>query len=146
MVTPSMLRRLSMEIGDLKRKRRTRHVDDLRVASIDVVKVKQDGPYYYVTVAIEATGRDFTVNDKNGQVIAGKRAETELERRLVFLRSEKVKTRGGGDEPIAIKCPSCGAPIEITAAGRCNYCDQEITTGEFSWVMSEMAETRGVGP
>ena len=35
-------------------------------------------------------------------------------------------------------CPNCGAPTQITSAGKCEYCGSIITTGEYSWVLSNL--------
>lgn len=35
-------------------------------------------------------------------------------------------------------CPRCGAPLQITSAGKCEYCGSIVTTGEFSWVLTDM--------
>ena len=37
-----------------------------------------------------------------------------------------------------INCPNCGAPTQITSAGRCEYCGSVITTGEYNWVLSNL--------
>ena len=37
-----------------------------------------------------------------------------------------------------MNCPNCGAPTQITSAGKCEYCGSVITTGEYSWVLSNL--------
>jgi Tim44-like domain len=44
-------------------------------------------------------------------------------------------------------CPSCGAPLDTMAGGRCQYCQTAVDTGQFDWVVEAIAmterETRG---
>ena len=35
-------------------------------------------------------------------------------------------------------CPNCGAPTQITSAGKCEYCGSVITTGEYNWCLSNL--------
>jgi hypothetical protein len=45
-------------------------------------------------------------------------------------------------------CPSCGAPLDTMAGGRCNYCQATVDTGQFDWVVDaiEIAERETRGP
>jgi hypothetical protein len=35
-------------------------------------------------------------------------------------------------------CPSCGAALEISMAGTCKYCNSNITSGQFDWVLGRI--------
>ena len=37
-----------------------------------------------------------------------------------------------------VECPKCGAPLDITLAGKCNYCNSIVTTGEYNWCLAEL--------
>ena len=36
-------------------------------------------------------------------------------------------------------CPSCGAPLDAVTAGTCAYCRKAVATGEFDWVVIQIA-------
>jgi hypothetical protein len=39
------------------------------------------------------------------------------------------------------KCPSCGAPVDkMGEAGVCEYCNNKITDGYFSWVLFSITQ------
>ncbi|HHZ05450.1 MAG TPA: hypothetical protein GX401_01475 [Clostridiales bacterium] len=40
------------------------------------------------------------------------------------------------------ECPHCGAPLQITSSGKCEYCGSIVTTGEFDWVLSDLDSVR----
>ena len=50
----------------------------------------------------------------------------------------RVKTKEGSSELNTANCPNCGAPTQITSAGKCEYCNSIVTTGEFSWVLNNL--------
>jgi predicted amidophosphoribosyltransferase len=37
-------------------------------------------------------------------------------------------------------CPQCGAELKINMAGRCEYCQAEVTSGRFDWVLSRIEQ------
>ncbi len=45
-------------------------------------------------------------------------------------------------------CPSCGAPAEGVAGGRCQYCQATVDTGQFDWVVEaiEISARESRGP
>ena len=57
---------------------------------------------------------------------------------LTFIRKNGVKTKPGTIEVNTTNCPNCGAPTQITSSGKCDYCGSVITTGEHSWVLSNL--------
>ena len=58
--------------------------------------------------------------------------------RLTFMRKAGVKTKEGTNAKSTTNCPNCGAPTQITSAGKCEYCNSVITTGEHDWVLSNL--------
>ena len=39
-------------------------------------------------------------------------------------------------------CPNCGAPLEISSSGVCEYCGSVVTTGQYSWVLTDFSGIR----
>lgn len=57
--------------------------------------------------------------------------------RMKFMRSVDVKTNTATGEEKGHNCPNCGAPLEISSSGKCEYCGSVVTTGQYSWVLSD---------
>jgi len=38
-------------------------------------------------------------------------------------------------------CPNCGANLELSDSGKCQYCDAVVTSGEYDWVLSEITQS-----
>ena len=51
------------------------------------------------------------------------------------MRKRGVKTDTKLSNLSTVSCPNCGAPLKMTAAGKCEYCESIITTGDHDWVM-----------
>lgn len=57
---------------------------------------------------------------------------------IFVVRKKGVKTKTADSAVQSKSCPRCGAPFQITSAGKCEYCGSIVTTGEFSWVLTDM--------
>jgi len=92
----------------------------------------------HLKVFLSAVMRDYIIDEKSGAVIAGnKDVDTHMNYILTFTRSADAITKGdSGIKTMA--CPNCGAPTEITSSGKCTYCGSLITSGKYSWVMSNI--------
>jgi uncharacterized Zn finger protein (UPF0148 family) len=109
---------------------------DIRLTNVDVVKVRLDPHYQSITCRMFASMRDSTVRIAGGSVVGGDpskdRPFTEY---WTFLRRPGA-VRKGADA----NCPSCGAPLNITQAGVCEYCQSKVTRGQFDWVLSRIEQ------
>lgn len=117
--------------------KKTNHMDEQYIKSVTLAAFTQDGANQALTVRLDALLRDYTTDDQTGNVISGNRT-TKYSRsyRLIFIRSNGVTTKTS-EEVKAHSCPSCGAPLELNASGRCDYCGCVVTSGEYGWVLNE---------
>lgn len=137
-VSPSLLQRFQTQINEMNGQGVTNRVERLVIGSLDIVEAANDGGHDYVTVKVAAAAADYYV-DKEGRVVAGSTDPKPFTEFWTFLRSDKVKTQKG-EEIASRHCPNCGAPISLNAVGKCDYCDSDITSGEFSWVLAEITQ------
>lgn len=97
---------------------------------------KRDKEYEYLTVLVAARMGDYIIDEKSRSVIKGDpSAEYHLKYLLTFMRKRGVKTDTKLSNLSTVSCPNCGAPLKMTAAGKCEYCESIITTGDHDWVM-----------
>jgi hypothetical protein len=108
-------------------------LDDVQVGRVEAVKFDQDAFYDIVTVRIWASMKDYMV--KNGQTVSGdaNRAR-EFSEYWTFMRRTGAVRKSPATDPST--CPNCGAPLQVSVAGECEYCSSKITTGNFDWVLS----------
>ena len=139
-VSPSLLTRFEAQIAEFRKMGRTNNVEQLTIGSLDLVEAVHDGGYDYVTVRVAAAAADYTVDDKSGQLVGGQREIKPFTEYWTFLRSDQVKTDPDKELIVSKHCPNCGAPASVNAVGKCDYCGSELTSGRFSWVLSEITQ------
>ena len=105
---------------------------------------QRDAQYEYLVVYMETRMNDYVIDEKTRAVVKGDRnIEHYLNYQLTFMRKTGVKTNPARSNNSTVSCPHCGAPVTVTSAGKCEYCDFIITTGNHDWVLSDLSLVRG---
>lgn len=100
---------------------------------------KRDAQYEYLTVYMSTRMVDYIIDEKTRQILKGDpNRDCFMNYLLTFMRKTGVKTDAATSNKSTVSCPHCGAPVQITSAGKCEYCDFIITTGEHDWVLSNL--------
>lgn len=122
------------------------HYESIAINTAYLTSYVQDRQFEYLTVYLNARFIDYQTNEETGQIIRGdKNTRWDFRYKMKFMRSIGVLTKdatadnGGGT---GHNCPNCGAPIEISSSGKCPYCDSVVTTGLYSWVLSDFTTVR----
>ena len=115
----------------------TNKLDDLKVTEVETVNYDVDYNYEMITTRIFAECRDYIV-DADGKVMAGDNTRPrQFSEYWTFVASRRAKFERND----LTKCPSCGAPIDkMGEAGVCEYCNNKITDGNFSWVLFSITQ------
>lgn len=114
-------------------------IDEINVNRAYLTEYEKDTEYEYLTVYMEVRMLDYIINESTGQLIKGNKTMPVRNRYLLtFMRHVDVKTDPAKSNMSTKNCPNCGAPLEITSAGKCEYCNFIITTGEHDWVLSNI--------
>jgi len=104
-----------------------------------LTRFSQTGDKDILTVILSSKMVDYIINDETKEIIKGdKTTDRHSVYKMVFIRKTGVKTKEGESKVNTTNCPNCGAPTQITSAGKCDYCGSVITTGEFNWVLSNL--------
>lgn len=118
---------------------RTNIVERINVTSATLYSFRQDGDKETLKVTLKAVMRDYIIDDSTKRVLEGNpNVDQYMTYRLTFIRKAGVKTKPGTKSKSTTNCPNCGAPTQITSAGKCEYCGSVITTGEHDWVLSNL--------
>jgi hypothetical protein len=97
-----------------------------------------EGKHEYLTVFMNTRYNDYIIKEDTKQVVKGDPNRTyHVRYKLKFMRAIGVKT-GEFSNKSTVKCPNCGAPVDVNAAGQCAYCGTVITNGENDWVLCDM--------
>ncbi|MDR1667853.1 MAG: 39S ribosomal protein L45 [Bacteroidales bacterium] len=100
---------------------------------------KRDTQFEYLTVYMAVRMTDYIIDENTKAVLKGDlNKDCYMNYLLTFMRKKGVLTNPATSNKSTVSCPHCGAPVQITSAGKCEYCDFIITTGEHDWVLSNL--------
>lgn len=123
------------------------YIDTNRINVMDRIAVnyaylynfKIRGEKEILEVALKSTMKDYIIDATTKQVLEGNKTEDRHTiYKLTFERTKGAQTPQETDEIKTTNCPNCGAPTKITSAGKCEYCDSIIVTGDHGWVLSNL--------
>jgi predicted lipid-binding transport protein (Tim44 family) len=103
---------------------------------VELARVTQDAYFDAIIVRVYASSADYTITD-DGQVVGGSRtARRRYSEYWTLIRGKGAK----GPAKTTSQCPRCGAPLNVTMAGDCTYCQARVTSGQFDWVLSRIEQ------
>ena len=106
-------------------------------------KYERDPQYEYLTVYMQVRIRDYIIDEKTKKVLMGDpNNDCYMKYLLKFTRKNGVKTDPASAGKNIVACPHCGAPTQITSAGKCEYCGFIVTTGDYDWVLCDMQSVK----
>jgi predicted lipid-binding transport protein (Tim44 family)/DNA-directed RNA polymerase subunit RPC12/RpoP len=110
----------------------------MHVVETVIAKVVRDRHYDAVTFRVWASGRDSTVREATGDVVAGDpNRDRPYSEYWTLIRGAGVR----GAPRTEPNCPNCGASLDqINMAGECEHCGAKITRGGFDWVLSKIEQ------
>lgn len=112
-------------------------LEQMQISRLEAVKIVLDRYFDAVTVRIWASGLDFTIDVKSGNVVTGSRTRRrEYTEYWTLIRGASVSGPARTDP----SCPNCAAPLNVTMAGQCAHCGSHVTRGEFDWVLSKIEQ------
>ena len=119
------------------------HYESIAINTAFLTSYVRDEQYEYLTVYLNARFIDYQTDEKTGNIIRGdKNTRWDFRYKMKFMRTLGVKTKSGNEEMDGHNCPNCGAPLEISSTGTCEYCGSTVTTGLYSWVLSDFMTVR----
>lgn len=122
----------------------TYHYESIAINTAYLTSYVRDNEYEYLTAYLNARYIDYQTDDKTGNIIRGdKNTRWDFRYKMKFMRTVGVKTKSAGENNMTgHNCPNCGAPLQISSTGVCEYCGSTVTTGLYSWVLSEFTTVR----
>lgn len=114
-------------------------LENIQLQKIEPVKITADNYYEAITVRIFASAIDYTEHS-SGRLIGGnKKKPRSFSEYWTFVRKIGVEKQ---EETFDVhQCPNCGAPADkISDSAVCSYCSAKTNLGDFSWVLSNIAQ------
>ncbi len=113
-------------------------LEDITVQRVELANIEQDRYFESATFRIFASMKDYKRSLADGSLLAGDPNQVRFfSEYWTFIRRAGVTT----PEREKTRCPSCGAPLDrVNQAGICEYCQANITRGDFDWVLSRIEQ------
>ena len=108
--------------------------DELNVKDLTIDKVEKDDKYEIIYVTLISRYMDYYIDSDSLEYKRGV-ADHRIEEShtLVFKKLLEV-----GDRPAVIKCPGCGANLDVNNTGVCNYCGTIHSAESYDYVLYEV--------
>ena len=134
-----LFRQHEMQLQEYIKAGRINVMERININEAYLHKYERFPEYEYMTVYMKTRMVDYIIDEKTKKVLKGDpNRDCHMAYLLTFMRGTGVKTDPATSNKSTVACPHCGAPTEITSAGKCEYCGHIITTGEFDWVLCNM--------
>lgn len=118
------------------------HYESIAINTAYLTSFVRDKDFEYLTVYLNARMIDYQVDEKTGNILRGdKTTRWDMRYKMKFVRTTGTKTKDV-ENTHGYNCPNCGAPLEITSTGTCPYCNSVVTTGDYSWVLTDFTTIR----
>ena len=119
------------------------HYENIAINTAYLTSFTRDKDYEYLTVYLNARMIDYQTHEPTGNIIRGdKTTRWDMRYKLKFTRTTGVTTKDKITGPQEYNCPNCGAPLEISSTGVCEYCGSTVSTGDYSWVLTDFTTVR----
>ncbi|MFN2464262.1 MAG: TIM44-like domain-containing protein [Candidatus Dormibacteria bacterium] len=136
-MSPGLYMGWKTQVDQMTAEHRKNVLEALYVQGMHIVKATHDANFDNITVQVDASAKDYDVDDRTGKKTSGDSSDTPFTEFWTFTRSAGTKTLVSGGV-VEKKCPNCGAPLDVNATGECRYCNQPVTSGKFDWVLSKI--------
>ncbi len=119
------------------------HYESIAINTAYLTSYAKDAQFEYLTCYLNARMIDYQTDEKTGNILRGdKTTRWDMRYKMKFVRSVGVQTKQEVSAANGHNCPNCGAPLEITSSGVCEYCGSVVTTGQYSWVLTDFTTVR----
>ena len=108
--------------------------DELNVKELSIVGYDSDDKYDIVRVNLTSRYMDYVIDKDTLKYKRGVNDHRiEVNHILVF---KKLKTANGN--PMVVKCPGCGANLDVNNTGLCPYCGSIHSAESYGYVLYEV--------
>jgi hypothetical protein len=137
--TDALFTQFERQLAQKKEKGLTNRVENISVQNVALRGFRQENGVDHMIVRVEARIIDYTVDDSTGKVVSGSKDREKFmtyEWDMSRTSGKRSLKKDGGGRPL---CPSCGAPLDLNASARCEYCGSVISSSEHDWAICRIS-------
>ena len=133
--TDALFAQMDRQVQQMKKMGRTNYIDRIAVLDVTLRGFRQADGEDHIIAEIQSRIVDYTMNDADGKILSG----SDTIEKFMTYEWELTRTTGtstvGTGELTQTVCPNCGAPVDINASARCEYCDTVLTQETHNWAI-----------
>ena len=138
-MTDKFFNQMNKQLDEFRKHNRTDHTERIAVLNVDLEGWRQAAGMDYITVSLSSRIVSYVLDDITGKVISGdKNKEKFMEYEIDLTRKSGEFTTPETEGTKSATCPHCGAPIDLNASAKCEYCGSIITNVNTDWAICAM--------
>jgi predicted lipid-binding transport protein (Tim44 family) len=140
-LSDGLYNRFKMQIDELIRNRRINVLENIVIGGVKIVEVKQEAGFDSIRVRIRASMTDYTIDEQSKSIVQGSKEPYGFTEYWSFIRRIGERTPGRkGEGYKSNSCPGCGAPLQISQSGNCDFCGAQVSSSLFDWVLDTITQ------
>ena len=105
--------------------------DELNVGEINLINRYDDLEYNYIEVDLLSNYMDYVIDSETLKYKSGiNDHRVSLHHHMLFRKRKNAKDRSE-----LVKCPNCGASLDINYNGRCTFCGEVTSVEKYDYVL-----------
>ena len=135
-MTDKFYNQVNRELDAFRTQHKTEYTENIAVLGVSLKGWRQAGGMDYITLALNARIVSYILDDVTGKLLSGDRTrEKFMEYEIDLSRKRGIITAPKSENVQANTCPNCGAPVNINASARCEYCGNMINQVNIDWAV-----------
>jgi predicted lipid-binding transport protein (Tim44 family) len=141
--TNSLFNEHNQLLEQYRKDKRINMIEQIGIREVDLRSYRFDERFEYLEVSIHAQLIDYVIDEQTKLVVAGSSAQiVHMFYTLIFKRTAGAQSKDSLLDVGETNCPNCGAPLQITVAGQCEYCGTIVMADEYSWALDQFTGKR----
>lgn len=137
-MTDAFYNQMDRQLQAYKLANQTNKIERIAVLGVQLMGYNEDDTNTTVVAKLDTRIVDYVVDDNTGAVIRGSQtAEKFMTYEWTLVRAKGVKT-GTQADGSTVRCPSCGAPMNINYSAKCEFCGSVVKSNDYDWALSGM--------
>ncbi len=137
-MTDAFYAQMDRQLDEKRKNHQTPCTERVAVLDLNFRGFYQSAGMDHIVARVNARIVAYILDDNTGKVISGsKTAEKFMEYEWDLVRKTGVITRKDGEKR-SILCPHCGAPLNINATAKCEFCGSVVTVDPDEWAIDSI--------
>lgn len=134
-VSDEVYEKIINKIKDDVNNGRIQMYDELNVAGVDIVDIKEKDDCFDIFVNVDSKALDYYLSLSTRKYLSGNNSSrTDKTTKMKFTKKKENQELGA-----ARRCPACGANLDVNKTGVCSYCGTILKLENYDWVITGMS-------